>query len=353
MEKKISTGKLGLTFTGCFLGAGYVSGRETWQFFGRFGPWGWAGLLLAMFALGAFGALILRLAQDTGEEDLSRLVVPWEIPILRTAVSVFSIVFLFGVVTIMTAGMGALFHQLFSLPPWLCSLLFSLAVAGIALAGLGGMVSAFSVMVPVLTVATVLFSIAALFLLPATTPPESSGGGNWFLSAVTFGAYNIFSTIAILAPLGKEMEPKTVHRGIPIGSALLTAVAAAIVTALHHCPDTTVEELPMLAVVARLSPFFSYLYGFLLLLAMLGTAMSCFLTGVTSLGDYLPLLKRRRVAGIFLMALITWCASLVGFGDLINMVYPVFGFVSTMFLICLCVHFVQIVRKRRQKTPIN
>ena len=28
MEKKISTGKLGLTFTGCFLGAGYVSGRH-------------------------------------------------------------------------------------------------------------------------------------------------------------------------------------------------------------------------------------------------------------------------------------------------------------------------------------
>ena len=35
--KKIGSLKLGLSFAGCFLGAGYVSGQELWQFFGSFG----------------------------------------------------------------------------------------------------------------------------------------------------------------------------------------------------------------------------------------------------------------------------------------------------------------------------
>ena len=35
--KTISPLRLGLTFAGSFLGAGYVSGQEIWQFFGRFG----------------------------------------------------------------------------------------------------------------------------------------------------------------------------------------------------------------------------------------------------------------------------------------------------------------------------
>ena len=46
MEQTISARQLGAAFSGCFLGAGYVSGREMWQFFGRFGPVGWLGLCL-------------------------------------------------------------------------------------------------------------------------------------------------------------------------------------------------------------------------------------------------------------------------------------------------------------------
>ena len=32
--KRISLLRLGVVFAGCFLGAGYVSGQELWQFFG-------------------------------------------------------------------------------------------------------------------------------------------------------------------------------------------------------------------------------------------------------------------------------------------------------------------------------
>ena len=347
MKQSISAPKLGLTFTGCFLGAGYVSGRETWQFFGRFGPWGWAGLILAMLILGIFGAMILRLARRTGLSQLSQLVIPWRSPFLRQAVSVFAMVFLMGVVTIMTAGMGALFEQMWGLPPWACSLFFSAAVAGVALAGLGGMVSAFSLMVPVLTAATVCFSIAALFLLPPSPLPAGQAGGNWLASSVTFAAYNIFTTIAILAPLGRDTEKGVVYRGIPIGSALLAVVAAAIVAALHHCAAATALQLPMLEVVAQLSPIFSCLYALLLLMAMFGTAMSCFLTVVNSLAGYLPPLRRHRVAGTFLAVSLTWCASLLGFGELINLFYPIFGCLSALFLICLAVHFAKVVRAQR------
>ena len=37
MKRKESALRLGFTFAGCYLGAGYVSGQELWQFFGCFG----------------------------------------------------------------------------------------------------------------------------------------------------------------------------------------------------------------------------------------------------------------------------------------------------------------------------
>lgn len=49
--KKIGSFNLGLAFAGCFLGAGYVSGQELWQFFGSFGAKGVAGLLVAVALL--------------------------------------------------------------------------------------------------------------------------------------------------------------------------------------------------------------------------------------------------------------------------------------------------------------
>ena len=59
--KKIGALNLGLAFAGCFLGAGYVSGQELWQFFGSFGTKGAVGLAIAMAVLFGVGILMLDL----------------------------------------------------------------------------------------------------------------------------------------------------------------------------------------------------------------------------------------------------------------------------------------------------
>ena len=40
VKKSVTSVRLAMTFAGCFLGAGYISGREIWRFFGMFGIWG-------------------------------------------------------------------------------------------------------------------------------------------------------------------------------------------------------------------------------------------------------------------------------------------------------------------------
>ena len=43
--KQLSAMQLALSYTGVFLGAGFVSGQELWQFFSCFGPIGLLGFL--------------------------------------------------------------------------------------------------------------------------------------------------------------------------------------------------------------------------------------------------------------------------------------------------------------------
>ena len=158
MQQKIGTLRLALTFAGCFLGAGYVSGQELWQYFGAFGARGLLGLALAVVLLGGTGVLLLRLSARTGIETMDALIVRADIPWLRTAVGVLTAALLFGVVCIMAAGIGALGNQMLGLPVWLGAAIACVLIAAAAYFGLGGMVSVFTVAVPCMIVAVLTYA---------------------------------------------------------------------------------------------------------------------------------------------------------------------------------------------------
>ena len=237
LEQTISARQLGAAFSGCFLGAGYVSGREMWQFFGRFGPVGWLGLCLSIALLGGAGALLL---------------------------------------------------------------------------------------------------------LPACPPPAFQGGVGWLPSAMAFSAYNMFSAVAILAPLGRQVPPRCTPRGIGLGCTMLFMVAAPILLVLNHYPGAAETEFPMLTVVTAISPGLGIPYLLLLLIAMVVTAFSCFLAGMERLSAGTELHGRERVLRFFAVSLVAWGASLLGFGELISLIYPVFGAVSAVFLTGMAVHFCRV-----------
>ena len=148
--KQIKTMKLAFTYVGCFLGAGYLSGQELWQFFGSFGNWGYVGFALAVTLFTIIGILFIRLTQMTQCADMDKLMVPWDIKWLRASSGGIGAAFLFFVVLLMAAGVGALLMQLFAVPAWLGSAVFMAVVFLVALLGVNGMVNAFSALIPVL-----------------------------------------------------------------------------------------------------------------------------------------------------------------------------------------------------------
>ena len=133
MKRKENALRLGFTFAGCYLGAGYVSGQELWQFFGCFGWQGIAGLLLAVALSFFFGVLLLRLVQRTGCDQTDALVIRRPIPLLRDAVGLLQLFFLFGILVIMAAGVGALFAQILGASAFWCSAAFCLLVSLLSL----------------------------------------------------------------------------------------------------------------------------------------------------------------------------------------------------------------------------
>ena len=341
---RISAVGLGFTFAGCFLGAGYVSGRELWQFFGKYGIPGFAGLVFSLLLLFYLGTVTLLLTRRTADIRLGEVVIPWKVPRLKSFADVFTVFFLYGISCIMTAGAGALFGQAFGLPPQASALAFALLVAILTLTGLEGMIAVFSLIVPILVLSTLLLSVTAFFRFPAEAgffPADSHiSPGSLVFSAVVYAAYNMFGSVAILAPLGERTRNrKTLYGGILFGTLLLFLIAASILLVLITHPETTKEELPMLSVAGLLSQKAEWIFALLLLAAMLGTAFSCFLTAFRQTKEMVPLIQTKERFFVLLFSILLWLGSLFGFSRLIDWIYPVFGVIGAFFLAGLVLNY--------------
>jgi uncharacterized membrane protein YkvI len=115
-KKSLSVFQIAAVYIGTIVGAGFASGQELLQFFGYFGIWGIAGLLLATALFALFGAQLMlignRLQADSYKAVLEALGGRW-LGLLLNVVITF---FLFGLLVAMVAGVGATFLQEFRLP---------------------------------------------------------------------------------------------------------------------------------------------------------------------------------------------------------------------------------------------
>lgn len=346
--KEVKSPALAFTYVGCFLGAGFVSGQELWQFFGAFGNWGYLGFIVAAALFVFFGILLVRITQMTGIEEMDRVLIPWNVPWLQKATGAIEALFLLGVVIIMTAGVGAMLDQLLGLPAWIGDGIFVLTVALIAILGVSGMVGVFSALVPLLVAATLLFALAAFWKYGVTDVFSLAKTNinplmpNWLVAALTYVAYNILGAIGIITPVGKLVKKKgTVYTGITLAGFMLIGVAGSVLTSLAVYLPAADAELPMVALATSLSPVLGSCYGVLLLLGMFCNALASLVALVVYLEQKFPVLLPKRKPVLLVSAVLVWLGSLGGFGDLIGVIFPVFGYISIFYLACLVIHFMR------------
>lgn len=343
--KKINSLKLSFTFAGCFLGAGYVSGQELWQFFSSFGKMGYTGLFIAVALQVVFGIILISLAKKTGVYEMDKIIIPWKKPWLRTAFAVLQEILLFGIFVIMAAGTGALFAEVFSLPVWAGSLILSLFAAFFAIKGIKAMVGVFSAFVPVLVVVTLGISIFSLVQkgfpeIPSSHSAENPLLSGWLISAFTFVSYNIFGSIGILTPLGREVKKKsTVYIGVTLGGVMLIAIALGILLSMASVHGSEQSELPMLFVAGKISPVLGYVYAFLLFGGMLGTSVSSIVALDTFAEMKHEKLRTKRLLAVAIICAAGFLLSLAGFSDLIGFIYPLFGYLGFAALLLILVNY--------------
>ena len=340
-QKGISGSKIALVYIGTVVGAGFATGQEIMQFFVAFGISGLMGIMLATLLFVVYGIIILNLGLRLAAESHLELIQHAGGKLFRSGMDILIMVSLFGSLTAMLAGTGALFGQQFNLPPVLGSAIMAIITALTVLRGLRGVLNAISAVVPFLLAAVIGISLFALFNAPAEPQapiPVTEGGlmQNWLWAAILYASYNILMAAAVLGPLGGAAANRRMAiTGGALGGIGLGVASLMIYLALRvSYADIQGLEVPILYLANQITLSAGGLFSVVLFAEIYTTA-------VGSLYGFSARLKRRRHQNtsklIIWAAGLAFIASLFGFSNLVRYLYPLQGYGGLIFLVALLI----------------
>lgn len=338
-KQSISTFKVAAAYIGTIVGAGFASGQEVMQFFTFFGLGGIPAMLLATSMFVFFGYIILELGRRLEARSHLEIMRHAGGRFLGQVIDAVITFFLFGALTAMTAGSGAIFAEQFGLPYILGSLVMAAATVFTVLLGIHGVITAISFVVPFLLLSVLGISIASLLSGPVSIseinrwaavsrPPVPF----WPLSAIVYVSYNLVLGVAVLAPMGKlaRNNPDVLKKGAIYGGIGLGIGALAINMALlTFDPAVSGYEIPMVRIAAGLSPLVQSVYSIILLAEVYTTAVGSLYGFAARIGDPEKAGYRWLVIGTGIVAL---AAGQLGFTNLVRVLYSVVGYAGILML---------------------
>lgn len=336
--KNITTFKVAAVYVGTVVGAGFASGQEVLQFFSFFGFNGFFALFAATALFVFFGMVILELARRLGADSHREVIRYAGGPWLGRVIDGVITFFLFGALTAMAAGAGAIFTEQFGLPHVVGSLVLVVATLFTVLIGISGVISAISYVVPVLLLAVFGIAIATLTVNPLDLGEVNRWAGAsrpavpfWPVSAVVYVSYNLVLGVAVLAPMGRHVKNKNIIRkGALYGGIGLGLGALAINMALlANVPEVSGFEVPMVYIAAGISPLVQVGYSVVLLAEVYTTAVGSLYGFVERITDQGKPVFRWLVIGTGAAA---FAAGQLGFSTLVRVLYPAVGYAGLLML---------------------
>ncbi len=334
------TWKVATTFVGTIVGAGFASGQELLKFFSHFGADGILGLFLSCLLFCVSGTMIMIISSKlraVSFGEVIRVVCGKHIgPFMDLLLSLF----LFGTLSVMLAGSGAVFLQQWGISFWFGTSLTLVITILTVLFGLKGIIKANSIVVPFMIAFCLLATLPALSIESLTAalkdfiPAGRGAASHWLLSSLLYASYNITLSVCVLAPLGSEIKDRRpIILGGIIGGLGLGSLAMFINLAiLSHYPTSALFEIPSLYLVRHFSTIIQFVFSLVLWAEIFTTIIGTIFGLSVRVAEFTGYSYLRTTVILMFLAL---GLSQAGFSGLVGTLYPLIGYISLVFLLML------------------
>lgn len=331
-RNNVSTFKVAATYIGTVIGAGFASGQEILQFFSVFREKGLIGLAAVTVMFMLFGYIVMDFGRKLGSTSHLEIIKFTGGRFFGTFADYIITFFLFGSLTAMTAGAGAMVAQEFNIPAAWGNFFMAVITCVTVLTGINGVINSISFIVPFLILAVLGVSIGSFFSIPensgamyAQIIPDNELIKNWFWAAILYTSYNIVLSIGVLAPLGAEAKDKrSIRNGAILGGFGLGLGALAIFISITSNINNVINiEVPMVYIAGQISQIVKIAYIAVLLAEIYTTAVGSlygFTARITNINDAYGKLI------VIEITILSFIASQFGFSNLVKYLYPIIGY---------------------------
>ena len=339
-----------IMYLGAVMGAGFASGREAWQYFGVFGNNAYYGIVIEAFIFILLGVMTVYNARTLHTENINHVILPIRSIHLERGLNILIGALLYLPLISMAAAGGALLNQELGIHKAVGGGIIVILVILTLLGDFDRMQRVFRYVMPILFVAVITVAIIVTIKVKPVEGMEkvkpSPLAPTWPIAALLYVSYNSLGTIPVMTKSAlRAKDRKTAILGAIVGGLMLSSLGLVLVMALQRDPLYSDRlDLPLLGFAGKISTFVEILFSLVLLIAIYSAATSCYFGCISRFPN-----NEKRKYILVILAILAFFISLVGFKNIVAIVYPIKGYIDLIVLSLLTINFIKTFRKEKRK----
>lgn len=310
---------------GTLIGAGFASGSEINLFFNRFGITGFFGIFISMFIILFVMYRILSINLNIKANSYNEFVYKkfnnkYIQLFLKIVIDSFALISFY----VMIAGFSSFFSQELNVPKIFGSFIICISSFFIFNKSINAIVKVNTILTPLLLILLLFLGFRCINI--DSISPSLTVSGDFFTSSILYASYNIIILIPMLISLNKFINNKKSCIIIStISTAIILFLAILISLILFSCNNIgnfNDIELPIVFIASKINVYYKYIYGALILIAIFTSSIA---SGYSFLDNFAT--KHFKYVN-FLLCISGIFIGNISFSSLINLLYPIFGFLG-------------------------
>lgn len=327
-------------YIGTIIGAGFASGKEITHFFAIYGVKGIYGIFITAILFSIIPIVVLYRIKKYKIKSYDSLLIDILGKKLGKYVDFILSLYLFISYSIMIAGGGTILNERFSISFLYGIVIMSILTLIIFIFSMKGLSYANLILMPILIIGIVFIGCYIIYNdglnLSNYNGVTITKNGNWLTSALLYVSYNSLSSIVILVTIEDLLKTKKqiIRVGLFGGSILGIMAFFILIPLLIRYTDVIGVEVPMIAISSSINKIFLYIYTFIILSAMFTTAIGSGFSLILRINKKIKLSKNILA---FMLIIISFPLSYIGFSNLITSLYPLFGYLGLFIILFIVI----------------
>ena len=325
--------KVVMVIIGTLIGAGFASGKEIYMFFFVFGKMGILGIIISSILTGLTIYFTLNITTKQEIDNYNELLENVNNnhikikKVLKSIVNVFLLISFY----IMVAGFGAYIYQEYKIPTYISCSIFVIIIYFILNKDIKGILSINNILVPIIIILIIFLGLknsqnlinSNLFQAPVKQYIP-------VFYSILYTSYNSIILIPVIISLKNYIQKKSDIMNISILSSLCIAILATCIFCILSKSQIDISgiDMPIIELVSDYGLIIKKIYGIVIIISIFTSAVSVgysFIKNVSNEKNY----KKHLLLVIFSSIFV----SNIGFTNLVNILYPLFGIIGIFQLI--------------------